>query len=125
MGRHFLTGASGSAGISIERTGTLLAHTVEIAADSATRRRGLLGRSDLPEGHAFVIAPCQGVHTFGMGFGIDVIALNREGRVVKLRQHVRPNRVVLALRAFAILETPEGLLARTGIRVGDRLILIR
>ena len=47
------------------RTGLDVATTLEPAFESASRKRGLLGRDDLPVGHALVIAPSEhGAHVF-------------------------------------------------------------
>ena len=62
-----------------ERTGELVAAILEAAFDSATRRRGLLGREDLDEGRALVLAPCNAIHTCGMRFPIDVLFVARDG----------------------------------------------
>jgi uncharacterized membrane protein (UPF0127 family) len=81
----------------------------------------LLGRDNLEPGHAFVIAPCQGIHTFGMRFPIDVIAVARDGTVVKTRTNVRPNRIVLAWSAFAIIELRANSLCAAALLVGDQV----
>jgi hypothetical protein len=107
--------------LTIERTGLPLAHRLEIAGDSKSRKRGLLGRDHLPVDHAIVLAPSQGVHTFGMRFPIDIVAVDRQGRVVKIRSNVVPNRIVLAWSAFAILELAAGSVDRAQVVVGDRL----
>lgn len=107
--------------LTVERTGEPLATTLEIAMDSQSRKKGLLGRDSLDRGHAFVIAPCQGVHTFGMRFPIDVVAVTRDGRVVKTRANVRPNRIVMAWSAFAIIELRANSLRASDLIVGDQL----
>lgn len=120
---HFLRAALGPGvwGLRVEGSGAWLATHVEIAGGSATRRKGLLGRQGLPAGHALVLAPCQGVHTFGMRFPIDIVGVNRDGRVVTIRHAVPRRRVVLAFRAFAIVELSAGRCAVAGLRAGDRL----
>jgi uncharacterized membrane protein (UPF0127 family) len=55
------------------------------------RMRGLLGRPPLKQGEAFLI-PTQAVHTWGMGYPLDLLYLNREGRVVALVEHLPPGR---------------------------------
>lgn len=123
MTQHFLSPApDGPCRLVIERTGGTLASNVEIARDSASRRRGLLGRDSISTDQALVIAPCQGIHTFGMRFSIDVVATDRNGRVIKLRSRVSPRRVVLAWSAFAIVELAAGALQCTDLREGDRLV---
>jgi uncharacterized membrane protein (UPF0127 family) len=123
MRDHFLLSArNGPCRLAIDRTGATFVSDIEIARDSATRRRGLLGRLFLEADRAFVIAPCQGVHTFGMRFAIDIVAADRNGRVIKLRSRVRPGRVVLAWSAFAIIELAAGVLDCSDLRKGDRLV---
>ena len=105
-------------------TGALLATHVRAAVDSASRRRGLLGRTDL-EDEALIIAPCTAVHTCFMRFSIDVIVTDRRGVVRRGVPGVRPWRITGALRGFATIELPAGSLSRTGTRRGQRLELRR
>jgi uncharacterized membrane protein (UPF0127 family) len=107
--------------LTIERTGEPLATTLDIAMDSRSRKKGLLGRDSLDPGHAFVIAPCQGIHTFGMRFPIDVVAVTRDGTVVKTRANVRPNRIVMAWSAFAIIELRANSLRESDLMIGDQV----
>jgi hypothetical protein len=70
------------------RTGGVIATTLELAADSRTRRKGLLGRPSLPPRYALIIAPSGGVHTVGMKFRIDVIFVSTRGLVIKICRDV-------------------------------------
>jgi uncharacterized protein len=124
---HFLTDAlkrSQPFGLRIERNQRWLVRSVETAANSATRKRGLLGRESLDEGTGLVIAPCQGVHTFGMRFPIDIVGVSRDGRVVKVRERVPARRLVFALKAFAILELAAGGVGRSELAEGDTLTVV-
>ena len=102
---------------------TALATSIETAFDSATRNRGLLGRDSLAPGVAFVIAPSNAIHTFGMRFPIDVIFAARDGRVVKLRRALPRTRIAFAWGGFAVIEMAAGEIARAGLAVADRLEL--
>lgn len=106
-----------------DNRGTVLARTIEVALDSKTRRRGLLGRDCLPEGAALIIAPCNAVHTFFMRFPIDIVFVARDGTVVGTRQNVRPWRMAAALRAFATIEMASGAISASGVRPGDRIVV--
>lgn len=106
------------------RTGAVLATAVETAFDSASRRRGLLGRDALANGEALIIAPCQAVHTWRMRFAIDVVCAARDGRVVKIRHAVPARRVTGAWRAFAVIELPAGVAAAHDLGTGDRLAIV-
>jgi uncharacterized membrane protein (UPF0127 family) len=103
------------------RNGQVVARTLLTAFDSASRRQGLLGRDNLDEGSAMIIAPCSAVHTFSMRFAIDVLFVAKDGRVLRARSRVRPGRIAAALRAFAVVELPPGAIERSGTRKGDQL----
>ncbi len=123
---HFLSPLLESPGrweLTIERTGDILVQRVELARDSLARKRGLLGRERLDEGDGLIIAPSQGVHTFGMRFPIDIVAVARDGRVVKVRSRVPARRLVMAWSAFAIIEMAEGTIERRALVAGDRVRL--
>ena len=103
------------------RTGTVVVTRLEAAFDSASRNRGLLGRTGLPPDHALVIAPCGGIHTFFMKFPIDVMFVARDGTVRRIASAVRPWRLVLSPRSFAVIETAAGVIGASGTQPGDRL----
>jgi uncharacterized membrane protein (UPF0127 family) len=98
-----------------------VATELELAADSRARNRGLLGRSGMAPGSVMIIAPCNAIHTFFMRFTIDIVFVDRQGRILKLCRSVRPWRVRVALKAFAALELADGSIDRVGIVAGDRL----
>jgi uncharacterized membrane protein (UPF0127 family) len=122
--KPLLQGSEGSH-LYVEGKPEPLATLVQSAFDSASRKRGLLGRESLGSDEALVIAPCNGVHTFGMRFPIDVIYASRDGLIVKLRASMQPGRLSLAPRAFATIEMAAGTIARVGLSRGDRLVLGR
>jgi uncharacterized protein len=103
------------------RTGACVATTIETAFDSATRRRGLLGRDGLAEGHALVLAPCNAVHTWRMRFAIDVLFVARDGVVTKVVERLEAWRMAASFRAFATIEFRAGFVELHDVRVGDRL----
>jgi uncharacterized membrane protein (UPF0127 family) len=108
----------------IARTGANLAARAELAGTSKSRTRGLLGREHLDDGEALVIAPCQGVHTFGMRFTIDIVGVARDGTVLTIHARVPRRRIKLSLRAFAMIELPGGAGQRADLRVGDILVSV-
>ena len=124
--RGFLGALSGDApcGLRLERTGAWVILDLRLAGDSASRRRGLLGRASLADGEGLVIVPSQGIHTFGMQFAIDVLGVAHDGRVLKVRSAVPARRLVFCLRAFAMIELAAGAAARLDVQIGDRLSVI-
>lgn len=106
----------------VNRTrGLVLATRIEIAFDSSSRRRGLLGRAGLPRGTVLAIAPSSAVHTFKMQFAIDVVFVRRNGEVVKCVRNLAARRIAVALRAFAVLEFATGSAEVAATQVGDQL----
>jgi hypothetical protein len=101
--------------------GRVLADRADIADTSAKRRTGLLKHKSLEPGEGLWIAPCEGVHTFGMKFPIDVVFLTRKKLVLKARRSMVKSRIAFSLRAHSVLELPAGTLAQTGTVAGDQL----
>jgi uncharacterized membrane protein (UPF0127 family) len=74
-------------------------------------RARLLGLAHLPReraGLGLLIPRCACVHTFGMRFALDLVFLDRDGRVLAVRRGVPPRRVGLCRGAHAVLELPQG-----------------
>jgi uncharacterized protein len=121
---HFLAPVLRTTGpwsLGVAGRATTLATRPELAGTSSSRTRGLLGRDGLEDGEALIIAPCQGVHTFGMRFSLDLVGVARDGRVVKIKPDVPRGRVMFSLKSFAIVELPAGTCAAIGLALGDRL----
>ena len=103
-------------------TGVVIADRVAVAATRSTRRTGLLKHTSLPAGEALWIVPSRGVHTFGMKFTIDVVALDERGHVVDCVANMRPWRIRLPRKGTAgVLELPAGWIEKTGIALGQRI----
>jgi hypothetical protein len=105
-------------------TGVVVADNVAVASTHAERAVGLLSRSGLEPGEGLWIVPCRGVHTWGMRFTIDVIALDESGVVVDQVSGLKPWRMRLPRRGTAgVLELPSGALAASGTTLGHRIAL--
>jgi uncharacterized protein len=100
---------------------TVVARCVELADRGAKRRKGLLGRSGLSPEEGLWIVPCEAVHTFGMKFSIDLIYLDRNMQVKKVRSNVPPWRLSACLSAHSVIELAPGTILKTGTAPGDRL----
>ena len=103
---------------------TVLADRVGVADTRATRAVGLLSRTGLEPGEALWIVPSRGVHTCGMKFSIDVLALDQAGTVIDCVSNLKPWRVRLPRRGTAgVLELPAGTLQASGTAVGHHVLL--
>lgn len=100
---------------------TEIASCAETADHSAARNKGLLGRTGLPTGGGLWIVPCESVHTFFMKFPLDLVYLDRNKKVKKVRDNVGPWRLSACLSAHSIIELPAGTIANTQTQRGDQL----
>ena len=102
---------------------SVIADKVDVAATRASRRTGLLKHERLEPGEALWIVPSRGVHTFGMKFTIDVIALDERGVVIDCVPDMKPWRIRLPRRGTAgVLELAAGRVAASGTRIGHRIL---
>ena len=103
---------------------TRVAANVRVADTHWSRLRGLIGTSasEFPPGVGLWILPCHGVHTFAMGFPLDVIYLDRECAVVDVFEAVKPWRIApVRMRATSVLELPCGTVRGSRTQAGDRI----
>lgn len=100
---------------------TTLADRAEIADTSKTRKIGLLKHKGLDPGEGLWITPCEGVHTIGMKFPIDVLFLDKKRKVLKIRAAMPRWRISACLFAHSVLELPSGTAAASGTMPGDQL----
>ena len=84
--------------------------------------RGLLGRSELPPGDGLLI-PTWSIHMFFMRFAIDAVFLDRERRVIRIVENLRPWRTASCRGAKEVVELAAGEASRRGLAIGDRLRL--
>lgn len=106
-----------------ERTGAAVG-AVAKAVSIWERMIGLLGTSRVQRGEGLWIEPCSSVHTIGMRTAIDIVFLDRDGRVLRTHERVGPNRLALVCAgAHVTVELGPGTLAHTSIDIGDRLRL--
>ena len=101
----------------------VLPQKIYIASTFWGRLVGLLGRRSLSDAEGLLLIPCGDIHTFGMRFTIDVIFLDKSGKVIGFSDGVSPNRIrVSPGGTHSVLELSDGNRKRTGINLDDRLI---
>ena len=110
--------------IANETRGTTVADRAEVAASFWSRGKGLIGRKSLPEGYGLVIRPCGSIHMFFMSIPLDVLHLDRDGRVLRVLAGIKPWRLGPIVRGGrSVIELPAGTAARTGTVAGDTIII--
>lgn len=108
--------------------GEVVCFRVELAADPAARRRGLMYRQQLPahQGMLFDYKKPQAVQMWMKNtfIPLDMLFIGADGEIVHIVEHARPQslEIIHSPRpARAVLEVNAGVVDRHDIRVGDRV----
>lgn len=97
--------------------------TIKVKLFSSTKDRlvGLIG-SDKPEAVMFLTR--FGIHTFGMKFPIDILVLDKDNKVVKIAQNLKPGNLFFWPPKFnKVIELPKGFVSKKKIKVGSKISL--
>lgn len=101
---------------------TTIGEAIEVAATAVQRVKGLLGRDCLEDGQGLLFKQSSSLHTFFMGFPIDILFIDKHGKVLKSAVDVHPFRFVACpMKAYYALELPSGAIENSATRVGDML----
>lgn len=101
---------------------SVLGGRIRMADSLLARMRGFLFRQEPEVGEGLLLAPCKGIHMYGMRFPLDVLMIDRAGTVVAAHPELAPGRRTPVYRdAVYALELPPGAIAATRTMVGDRL----
>jgi uncharacterized membrane protein (UPF0127 family) len=121
-----MVGSSGQVFVYNKTKETFLAFRVDIADSFAGRLIGLLGKRSLKPDSGVWIVPANAIHTIGMLFSFDVVMIDKNFRVVSVKELVKPFRIILPkLRAQSVIELPAHTIFRSRTEVGDELIIDR
>ncbi len=114
--------SSGSVVIRDQSTGKVVCAQGKLANTFRTRLFGLLGRKGLDAGSGLLIQPSSGVHTFGMSFPIDIVALDSNRRVIGIFENIGAWTIRgLSFKTRSVLELPAGRIRECSIAPGDEL----
>ena len=101
--------------------GRIICETVEVADTAGRRLKGLLGRSSLRAGEGIVLRPGFSIHTAFMRFPIDVVFLDHDLVVLRVKAAMGPFHTASCRGAREVVELAAGECARRGLGVGDRV----
>lgn len=86
------------------------------------RMRGLLGREPLQAREAMLIDRCASIHTCGMRYSLDLVFMDRSGKIRKLVHNLKPWRFAACYAACMTLEMPAGAIDLLNLKTGMRLL---
>ena len=101
--------------------GRVVAESVVVADSTGRRLRGLLGKKELPSGHAVLLRPAWSIHTAFMRFPIDVVFLDADQIVVKIVPNLPSFKTASCGGAREVVELRAGECERRGLALGDRV----
>jgi hypothetical protein len=103
-------------------TDNVLASPVYCASTYWQRMKGLLGRDAMDETEGLYIPRCSSIHTFFMKFSIDIVFVDKTGKVKKVINTLKPYRLAFGSPgSFGVLELPCNTIFNA-CRPGDQLV---
>lgn len=97
--------------IVVKETGLVVASHAKEAKSITQRMLGLMFSKSIPNGDALWIRPCNSIHTFFMNYPIDVLFIDKNLRVIKIYENLKPWRITpIHFRCASVLELSGGVL---------------
>ncbi|UCG35546.1 MAG: DUF192 domain-containing protein [Candidatus Omnitrophota bacterium] len=95
------------------------------AAESFLKRLfGLMFKKSMDPQEALIFGYAILIHTCFMRFPIDVVFIDKNKRILKVYEGLKPWRVAACIRSCLTLELAPGTVSRASIQVGDTLEFI-
>lgn len=94
---------------------------VFVADTFCLRSRGLLFRSKLEVDQSMLIMPCNAVHSFFMRYSLDLVYLDKENRIVKIVENLKPWRFSVCFKAYSVMELNVGVANKLDLKQGDKI----
>lgn len=108
-----------------ERSGRVLAESLEMPRTMFGRGLGLMFRRELPAGRGMWISPCNGIHMMFMRFPIDAVFLDSSEKVKKVYRRLPAwwGIVPLEWGAHSVLELPPDSTREIDLQRGDQIVI--
>ena len=95
---------------------------LKVATDFLLRLKGFIGCKQLASESGIWFPNCNWIHTFFMSIAIDVIYLDKNMKVYKLRKNLKPWKWTLPVfRARSVIEMRSGFIENHRVEIGDIL----
>lgn len=96
----------------------------KVMTNYPSRLLGLLCYRGIAAYSAYWFPQCSSIHTYGMRFSLDVIALNQEQQICQVERNVQPNRVLRVAHADSLIEVSAGCFQPLERWLGETLVFI-
>lgn len=77
---------------------------MKVCTDYKDRLIGLMFKKEIKEDYLF--PNCKSIHTFFMKTNIDIIAIDKEGKIIKIYRNIKPNKIIFTPKeTYSIIES--------------------
>lgn len=109
----------------MKKNGECIGNRIQVANTFYLRLRGLLFRKNLEEGEGLLLFPCRQIHTFLMRFALDVLFLDKNGKIIMQLAEMTPGRwSPFVKNSYQVLELPAGSIRLKKLKKDDCLEII-
>lgn len=112
--------------VKIKYKDKIIIEKLTIADDFKKRMIGLLNRKNMESNEGLLLYNCKQIHTFFMKFPIDVFFLDKNKKIIKIYEEIKPFKITNYIKnAKYALEAKAGISKKYKLKVGDILDLIK
>ena len=112
-------------GSSTSNDAVVIASKIYLASSFLKRLFGLLAFKPLKESEGLLIKNCKSIHTMWMRYCIDIVFMDKKGRVLAMYENLAPFRFSPYIReASSVLELKAGSAGRAAIKIGDTISFV-
>lgn len=97
---------------------------IKIADSFFKRLLGLMFRRKMSEDEAIIFSKTPSIHTFFMRFPIDIVFADKDMRIIKICENIKPWRIVFCFGSYYAIECKGGQSWKNNIEVGDTFQMI-
>ncbi|MBU2044310.1 MAG: DUF192 domain-containing protein [Candidatus Omnitrophica bacterium] len=101
--------------------GSFISSKVRIASNFWLRFKGLMFDRTIDEKAAMVFYNAPAIHTSFMRFSIDIVFLDKNNKVIKICQAVKPWKIVFCRHSALAIELPAHRAKERSLELGDTL----
>lgn len=105
------------------QNGAVIVKKALLADTFLLRLIGLTFRKSMPEDEALIFYKAPAIHTFFMFFAFDLVFLDKQNKIIRICEAIRPNRQVFCRGAAVTIEFAAGTVAKKSLKIGDVLEL--
>ena len=107
--------------ITNRRNGDLISQKAKVANNLISRMVGLMFRKVMDKEEALIFYLAPSIHTCFMRFPIDLIFLDKERKIIRICEALKPWRAVLCAKSFITIELPPYKAEDASLKLGDVL----